>query len=35
MGLKDKTAGHHKKVDNLPPKATEIISKIKKIIKFK
>lgn len=35
IGLKEKTAGHHKKVDNLPPKATEIISKIKKIIKVK
>ena len=33
IGLKDKTAGHHSKVDNLPPKARDIISKIYKIIK--
>jgi len=25
IGLKDKTAGHHSKVDNLPPKSKEII----------
>ncbi len=35
MCLKDKTAGHHKKVDNLPPNSFEIISKVKKIIKTK
>ena len=35
LGLKDKTAGHHPKVDNLPPKALDIISKINQIIKVK
>ena len=34
LGLKDKTAGHHAKVDNLPPKALDIISRINKILKF-
>ena len=33
MGLKDKSAGHHKKVDNLPPSAKEIKNKILEIIK--
>ena len=33
LGLKDRTAGHHKKVDNIPPKAKDIIQRIKKIIK--
>ena len=33
MGLKDKTAGHHTNVDNIPPTASEIISKINQIIK--
>ena len=33
MGLKDKTAGHHTNVDNIPPRASEIISKINQIIK--
>lgn len=35
LGLKNKTAGHHSKVDNLPPKSKEIIKKIKKIYKYK
>ena len=33
MGLKDKTAGFFKSVDNLPPTADEICQKIKKILK--
>lgn len=32
MGLKNKTAGAHKFVDNLPPSSLEIIKKAKKII---
>ena len=32
MGLKDITAGAHKKLDNLPPNSKEIIKKLKKII---
>jgi len=35
MGLKDKTAGFYKTVDNLPPTANEICQKINKIIKEK
>lgn len=35
MGLKDKTAGAHKKVDNLPPSVNEIIKKVKRIISEK
>ena len=30
LGLKNKTAGHHERVDNLPPSATDIINFIKK-----
>jgi pyruvate/2-oxoglutarate/acetoin dehydrogenase E1 component len=33
LGLKDKTAGHHSKVDNLPPSSKEIINFIIKTIK--
>jgi len=33
LGLKNKSAGHHEKADNLPPTSTEIINFIKKIIK--
>lgn len=33
MGLKDKTAGAGKKLDNLPPTAKEIYFNIKNIIK--
>lgn len=33
LGLKDKTAGHHKKVDNLPPNKDEIINQVLKIFK--
>jgi len=33
MGLKDRTAGHHFNVDNLPPDQTSIKSKILEIIK--
>ena len=32
MGLKDRTAGFHKKVDNLPPSAEEICKRVEKII---
>ena len=32
MGLKDRTAGFHKKVDNLPPNAEEISKEIEEII---
>ncbi len=32
MGLKDRTAGFHKTVDNLPPNAEEISKEIEKII---
>ena len=35
MGLKNKTAGAHKKVDNLPPTVNEIVSKIKRILSEK
>ena len=35
MGLKNKSAGFHKKVDNLPPSANEIVKKINQIISFK
>ena len=33
MGLDDKSAGHHLKVDNLPPSAQKIKRKILEIIK--
>ena len=32
MGLRDKTAGHHKNVDNLPPNKNEITNFVQKII---
>ena len=32
MGLKDRTAGFHKAVDNLPPNAEEICKQIEKIV---
>ena len=32
MGLKDKSAGTGKNLDNLPPSAIEIVREIKKII---
>jgi acetoin:2,6-dichlorophenolindophenol oxidoreductase subunit beta len=32
MGLKNKSAGAHKKVDNLPPNSMEIVKKVKKIL---
>ena len=35
LGLDDKTAGHHKKVDNLPPNELKIIDRVKIIIKKK
>ena len=35
LGLDDKTAGHHKKVDNLPPNELKIIERVKIIIKKK
>ena len=35
MGLKNKTAGAHKSVDNLPPSADEIVSKINRILSEK
>ena len=35
MGLKNKTAGHHHNVDNLPPNAEAIINKVIIIIKNK
>ena len=35
MGLKNKTAGAHKKVDNLPPSADEIVIKILRILSKK
>ena len=35
LGLKNKSAGFSKSVDNLPPNAKEIVTKIKKIIKNK
>jgi pyruvate/2-oxoglutarate/acetoin dehydrogenase E1 component len=33
LGLKNRTAGHHPKVDNLPPKAKDIIKKLNAISK--
>ena len=33
MGLKNKSAGFSKKTDNLPPSSSEIIKKIKEIVK--
>jgi hypothetical protein len=33
LGLKNKTAGHHENVDNLPPTSKEIVNFIKKIVK--
>ena len=33
MGLKDKTAGHHSNVDNLPPDISVIKAKVQEIIK--
>ena len=33
MGLKDKTAGTGKNLDNLPPNCSEIIKKVRKVIK--
>ena len=33
MGLNDKSAGFHKKVDNLPPNSTQISKRILRIIK--
>ena len=35
LGLDDKTAGHHKKVHNLPPNELKIIERVKIIIKKK
>ncbi len=35
LGLKDKTAGTGKNLDNLPPNATQIVKLVKKIIKSK
>jgi len=35
MGLKNKTAGAHKKVDNLPPSPQEIVKKVKLILNEK
>ena len=35
LGLLDRTAGHHAKVDNLPPDASKITNKILNIIKSK
>jgi hypothetical protein len=32
LGLPNKTAGHHPKVDVLPPSGTQIIKKIKEIM---
>ena len=34
MGLEDKTAGHHKNVDNLPPSSKKIINNIKRLKKL-
>ena len=34
LGLRNRTAGHHKKVDNLPPDANKIIKFIKNKIKI-
>lgn len=33
LGLKNRSAGHHKKVDNLPPNKTEIFNKVMSLIK--
>ena len=33
MGLKDKSAGFSKETDNLPPYCSEIVKKVKEIIK--
>ena len=33
MGLKDKSAGFSKVTDNLPPNCSEIVEKVKKIIR--
>ncbi len=33
LGLEDKTAGHHKKVDNLPPDYSKIINEVNLILK--
>ena len=35
LGLKDKSAGHHRKVDNLPPNNKDIVNMVKSIIKRK
>ena len=35
IGLKDKSAGHHRKVDNLPPNKNDIVQMVKSIIKKK
>ena len=35
IGLKDKSAGHHRKVDNLPPNKNDIVQMVKFIIKKK
>ncbi len=35
MGLKDKTAGAHAKVDNLPPSSKEIVKKVTRILNEK
>ena len=32
---KDKSAGHHRKVDNLPPNKNDIVQMVKSIIKKK
>ena len=33
MGLKNKSAGFSKETDNLPPNCSEIVKKVKEIIK--
>ncbi len=35
MGLKNKTAGAHRNVDNLPPSVKEIVNKAKRILSEK
>jgi pyruvate/2-oxoglutarate/acetoin dehydrogenase E1 component len=35
LGLDDKSAGHHSKVDNLPPDQNKIVEYVRKIIKHK
>jgi len=35
LGLDDRTAGHHSKVDNLPPDENKIVKLVSKIIKNK